>query len=258
MQSILFGAPIMCASIVLNNQLRFQGNANFAMIGLLSGAVFNVFLDALLVPRMGVAGAAIATVCCQTTSFVVLLICTGFLSDNVGISPKFFTLKFFYFKEILRGGFPSLCRQGVASVMSVALMHCCYMVESAEMTAEAVKAAFGIVSKVMMLISSMMIGFGQGFQPVCGFNYGAKNYKRVLDAFRFCVIVSLVFLLVMSVVFYFICPYVLALIQKSGEDGQGQAAVDLAVSIMRRQLLSMPLMSLVVYFAKPIASRSAR
>ncbi|MBQ8215719.1 MAG: MATE family efflux transporter [Clostridia bacterium] len=246
MQIILMGAPVMCASIVLNNQLRFQGNANFAMIGLLSGAVLNVFLDALLVPKLEVAGAAIATVSCQTTSFIVLLICTRIFSDNVRITPKAFSFKLFYYKEIVRGGLPSLCRQGVASVMSVALMHCCYMVESAEMTAEAVKAAFGIVSKVMMLISSMMIGFGQGFQPVCGFNYGAKKYDRVLEAFRFCVIVSLVFLLSMAVIFYFFCPQVLAFIQKSGEDGQGQAAVDLAVSIMRRQLLSLPLMSLVV------------
>jgi Na+-driven multidrug efflux pump len=130
--------------------------------------------------------------------------------------------------------------------MSVALMHCCYMVESAEMTAEAVKAAFGIVSKVMMLISSMMIGFGQGFQPVCGFNYGAKKYDRVLKAFRFCVLVSFVFLAVMSVIFFIFCPEVLALIQKSGEDGQGRVAVEIAVSIMRRQLIFLPVMSLVV------------
>ena len=243
---ILFGAPAMCASIVLNNQLRFQGNANFAMIGLASGAVLNVLLDALLVPRLHVIGAAIATIACQTTSFLVLLICTRVFSDNVRISLKSVSFELFYYKEILRGGLPSLCRQGVASVMNVSLMHCCRMAETATVSAETVKTAFGIVSKLMMLISSMMIGFGQGFQPVCGFNYGAKKYRRVLTSFRFCVLVSFVFLLVMSVIFFIFCPEILPLIQKSGEDGQGRVAVDLAVSIMRRQLLFLPVMSVVV------------
>ncbi|MBQ8400017.1 MAG: polysaccharide biosynthesis C-terminal domain-containing protein, partial [Clostridia bacterium] len=246
MQIILFGAPIMCGSIGLNNQLRFQGNATFAMVGLASGAVLNILLDALLVPKMQVAGAAIATVACQAMSFVVLLICTRFFSDNVRLSLKSVSFKLFYYKEIVRGGLPSLCRQGVASVMSVSLMHCCYMAQSEAISAEAIKSAFGIVSKLMMLISSMMIGFGQGFQPVCGFNYGAKKYERVMAAFRFCVAVSLIFLLVMAVVFYFFCPQVLAMIQKSGEDGQGQEAVKLAVQIMRKQLLTLPLMSVVV------------
>ena len=246
MQIILLGAPVMCGSIVLNNQLRFQGNATFAMVGLASGAVLNILLDALLVPKMQVAGAAIATVACQAMSFVVLLICTRFFSDNVRLSLKSVSFKLFYYKEIVRGGLPSLCRQGVASVMSVSLMHCCYMAQSEAISAEAIKSAFGIVSKLMMLISSMMIGFGQGFQPVCGFNYGAKKYERVMAAFRFCVAVSLIFLLVMAVVFYFFCPQVLAMIQKSGEDGQGQEAVKLAVQIMRKQLLTLPLMSVVV------------
>jgi putative MATE family efflux protein len=246
MQIILVGAPAMCASIVLNNQLRFQGNANFAMIGLASGAVLNILLDALLVPKLQVAGAAIATVACQTTSFLVLLFCTRIFSDNVRISIKAFSFEFFYYKEIVRGGLPSLCRQGVASVMNVSLMYCCKMAETATISAETVKTAFGIVSKLMMLISSMMIGFGQGFQPVCGFNYGAKKYDRVLKAFRFCVLVSFVFLAVMSVIFFIFCPEVLALIQKSGEDGQGRVAVEIAVSIMRRQLIFLPVMSLVV------------
>ncbi|MBP5225615.1 MAG: polysaccharide biosynthesis C-terminal domain-containing protein, partial [Lachnospiraceae bacterium] len=115
---ILVGAPVMCGSFVLNNQLRFQGNAMFAMIGLASGAVLNVLLDALLVPRFKVAGAAAATVICQCVSFAILLICTRVFSDNVKYSIKDVSFKFYYFKEIFRGGFPSLCRQGVASLMN--------------------------------------------------------------------------------------------------------------------------------------------
>ena len=249
MRIILIGAPFMCGSLVLNNQLRFQGNATFAMIGLSSGAVVNVLLDALLVPQYKVLGAAVATASCQVMSFTVLLICTFRFSDNVRYSVKDFTPSLFYYKEIFRGGFPSLCRQGVAYVMKITLIHCCKAV-SGEMGAHVVQAAFGIVSKLMMLVSGLMIGFGQGFQPVCGFCYGAKRYDRVMKGFRFCVMITGTFLIVMAAVFYFACPTLLEMMQASGDAGlakeEAEETVKLAITIMRCQLLTLPLMSFVV------------
>ena len=243
---ILIGAPFMCTSFVLNNQLRFQGNATFAMIGLASGAVLNVGLDALLVPRLEVTGAAIATVSCQIVSFTILLVASRRFSDNVKFSIRDFSFRFFYVKEIFKGGFPSLCRQGIASLMNVSLMHCCRICATEVISSEMIKAAFGIVSKLTMFISSMMIGFGQGFQPVCGFNYGAKKYSRVKEGYRFSVIVTFVFLLLMAVVFYIFCPWILARMQASGGNDAGEETVRLAVQIMRRHLLSLPVMSFVV------------
>lgn len=246
MRVILIGAPAMCSSLVLNNQLRFQGNATFAMVGLSSGAVINVLLDALLVPRYKVFGAAIATVACQYVSFFVLLFCTKFLSDNLKFSIKDASFRPFYLKEIFRGGFPSLCRQGIASVMNVSLMHCCAIAATAQQTTSVLQAAFGIVSKLTMFISSMMIGFGQGFQPVCGFNYGAGRYDRVREGFRFCVAITAIFLTLMSVAFFIFSSPVLSFMQRSSEDGAGREAVNIAVKILRRQLISLPLMSFVV------------
>ena len=245
MKIILLGAPVMCGSLVLNNHLRFQGNAAFAMIGLSSGAVVNILLDAILVPRYKVLGAAVATVICQAISFIVLFVCSRFFSDNLKFSIKDFRFKAIYYKEIFKGGFPSLCRQGAASLMSASLMHCCILV-SADIDPNVVQAAFGIVSKLMMFIASMMIGFGQGFQPVCGFNYGAGRYDRVKRAYKFCVLVSFLFLLTMSVCFFFTGKYVLSFIQASGSDGHGEETVALAVKILRRQLLSLPLSSVIV------------
>lgn len=245
MRVILLGAPVMCGSIVLNNQLRFQGNATFAMIGLASGAVINVALDALLVPRLQVTGAALATVICQCVSFAVLLVCSRFFSDNINFSIRDVTFRAEYLFEIFRGGFPSLCRQGVASLMNVSLMHCCNIV-AAEADPNMIQAAFGIVSKVMMFTASMMIGFGQGFQPVCGFNYGAGKYDRVKRAYFFCVAVSLVFLSAMAITFFFAGRSILSFIQASGSDGKGEQTVALAVRILRWQLLSLPLSSFIV------------
>lgn len=246
MTVILIGAPIMCSSLVLNNQLRFQGNATFAMIGLSSGAVINFLLDAILVPKYKVLGAAIATVICQCISFTLLFVFSRFFSDNLKYTVKDVSFRFFYIKEICRGGFPSLCRQGIASFMNISLMNCCIIVSHGTEEAEMLKAAFGIVSKLMMFISSMMIGFGQGFQPVCGFNYGAEKYKRVREAFWFCVCVTFAFLLLMSILFFFIGPDILSFMQASGSGESINGVVEKAIPILKRQLVSLPVMSFVV------------
>lgn len=201
---ILLGAPFVCGAMVLNNQLRFQGNASFAMIGVSSGAVLNCVLDPLLIETagFGIAGAAAATTISQIVSFVLLVIGIKY---SKGVKPiiKNFTVEKEYVLGVINGGAPSLARQGIASFSAVIL--------------NLIGGAFGdyaitamtVCSKITMFLNSAMIGFGQGFQPVCGFNYGAKRYDRVKKAFWFSTYVTFVFLLVMSVVgFVFAKPLV--------------------------------------------------
>lgn len=192
---ILLGAPFMCASIVLNNQLRFQGSAMYSMFGIIFGAVLNIVLDPLFIFgfNMGIAGAAVATTISQICSFALLYIgtCKG---DNLRIRLRNFTPSLYYVKNIIKGGFPSLCRQGLGSISTACLNI------AAGGYGDAAIAAMSIVSRVSQFAASALIGFGQGFQPVCGFNYGAKKYDRVQEAFWFCVKVSLGFLIVISVI----------------------------------------------------------
>lgn len=193
MTYILFGAPFMCASLVINNQLRFQGNASFAMVGITTGAILNCILDPLLITtfKMGIRGAAIATITGQFVSFVLLL-WGAHRSDNVKISIKNFVPKSKYLLKILNGGFPSLCRQGISSLGTIYLNHIAGGYGDFAIT------GMTICSRVIMFLNSAMIGFGQGFQPVCGYNYGAKKYDRVAKAFWFCVKSSFAFLVVVS------------------------------------------------------------
>lgn len=193
MTYILLGAPFMCASLVINNQLRFQGNAGFAMIGITSGAIINCILDPLLITtfKMGIRGAAIATITGQFVSFILLLVGAS-KSDNVRISIKNFIPKKEYIIAIVNGGFPSLCRQGIASLGTIYLHH------TAGFYGDFAITGMTVCSRVIMFFNSAMIGFGQGFQPVCGYNYGAKLYDRVSKAFWFCVKSSFVFLIVAS------------------------------------------------------------
>ena len=172
---ILAGAPFMCLSYVLNNQLRFQGNAFFSMIGLVSGAILNCALDPLFifVFHMEVRGAALATIISQFVSCALLYIGT-LRSDSLKIRLRNVRFSMYYFKNIFIGGAPSLFRQGLASVATLCLNAAAGAAVSAEM-ADAAIAAFSVVSKIMMFGFSALLGFGQGFQPICGFNYGHKN-----------------------------------------------------------------------------------
>ncbi len=203
---ILLGAPWMTASLVLNNQLRFQGSASYAMVGIASGAVLNIALDPLLIFtfRMGVAGAAWATIASQFVSFCLLLAgCAR--GGNLRIHISRIQRDPGYYVMIVRGGLPSLARQGLASVATICLNW------AIRPYGDAAIAAMGVVQRIMMFAASAMIGFGQGFQPVCGFNYGAKLYRRVKEGFWFCVKVSTVFLLAVGAVGAAFAPRLIAL-----------------------------------------------
>ena len=191
---ILLGAPYMTAQLVLNNQLRFQGNAFYAMIGITSGGVLNVILDPIFifVFDLGISGAAIATILSQFVSFCLLLVGLR-VSKCIPIHLRNVRLTALRLREIMGGGLPSLFRQGLGSIATTTLNI------AANPYGDAAIAAMSVVSRIMMFANSALIGFGQGFQPVCGFNYGADKYDRVKEAFWFCVKVSTAVLLGLAV-----------------------------------------------------------
>jgi putative MATE family efflux protein len=184
---VLIGAPIMCMSFVLNNLLRAEGKAVLSMIGLIVGAVINVGLDPLLifVADMGVTGAALATFISQCISFLILLFM--FLSKRtiVRLRVRSISKKFAVYKDVIVTGFPSFCRQILASLCAVFLNRAAF-----EYGQEAAQAALGVVQKVFMLAFSISLGIGQGYQPVLGYNYSAKRFDRVKSAYLFTLMFS--------------------------------------------------------------------
>ncbi len=233
---ILIGCPWMTAALVLNNQLRFQGNALFAMIGIGSGGVINMLLDPLFIFAldMGVSGAALATIISQLLSFILLF--AGVMrSDNLKIRWRNFTPKPHYLAEMLRGGAPSLVRQGIGSVSTTVLNN------AAAAFGDPAIAAMSIVSRVMMFANSLVIGFGQGFQPVCGFNFGAKKYDRVRRGFFFCVKYSTVFLAFAAALGLIFAPSVIALFR-----GDDPAVIEIGAAALRFQCLTLPTFGFVM------------
>ena len=233
---ILLGAPFMTASLVLNNQIRFQGNAAYAMVGIVSGAVINVILDPILifVFDMGISGAALATVISQICSFSLLLY-MGRKGGNIRIRFKNFTPSLAFIKEIIGGGTPSLARQGLASVATILLN------VAAGAYGDAAIAGMSIVTRIAMFINAFLIGFGQGFQPVCGFNYGAGLYARVRQGFWFCVKVGFIFLLVCALAGMGFAEEIVSLFRKGDQD-----VIAVGAAALRWQFITFPLGSWIV------------
>ena len=191
---ILLAAPIMMSSLVMNNILRYEGKASFAMIGLVTGGVLNIALDPLFmfVFGLGTAGAGIATALSQSISFCILL--SMFLRGKTVSQFRLSTVtrEARDFGRILLGGAPSFGRQGLNSIGGMLLNL------AARSYGDAAVAGMSIVSRIFMFIISVAIGVGQGLQPVASFNYGARKYRRVRQAAiftieaAFCMLVVLV------------------------------------------------------------------
>lgn len=240
MRVIVCGAPFMTVSMVLNNQMRMQGNAFFSMIGLVSGAFLNCALDPLFifVFDMEVLGAALATVISQGVSCLILSVCMQ-KSDTIKIHIKNYRLNGFYMKNIAAGGAPSLFRQGLASVSVMYLNTAAGMAVSPELSDAAI-AGFSVTGRIGMLIFSAVIGFGQGFQPVCGFNYGAGNYKRVREAYYYSVRVTVIFLVFAAIVGFIFAGDIVALFRDDPN------VISFGRLALRCNLCTMPLLAVIV------------
>ena len=193
--TILFAAPFMTGGYTLNNLLRYEGKASLGMIGLMSGAILNIALDPILmfVLHMGVAGAALATAASQVISFLILL--SMFLRGRTvtRLSLKQFDPRPRVIGDIMTTGLPSMLRQVLNSVANILLN------SSAAVYGDAAVAAMSIVGRISFFVFALALGIGQGFQPVCAYNYGAKKYLRLRSAYRVTVMLSEAILIVSAV-----------------------------------------------------------
>lgn len=232
----LLGAPAMCAALTLNNQLRFQGKAALAMAGIVSGAVLNCLLDPLFifVFGWGVAGAAAATAASQAVSLCVL----WRMNRRHGVVPvrlRAFAPTRAALGEVVRGGAPSLFRQGLGCLATAALNH------AAGPYGDAAIAGMSIVTRIALFVGSALVGFGQGFQPVCAFAYGARQWRRVYEGFVFLARSGAVFLAAVAAVCWVWAPEVVGLFR--GEDPAVQAV---GVAALRWQMATLVLSAWII------------
>lgn len=235
---IVLATPFMMSALTLNNQLRLQGNAQFGMIGIVSGAILNIVLDPLFIFTlgMGVSGASLATAISQLFAWTLLLAGT-FKPESVHIRLRDFKPSLRVYYEIFRGGLPSLFRQVFNCAAAVSLNYCASAYAAPGEEASAV-AAFAVVTRIMMFAFSVVLGFCQGFQPVCGFNYGAKKYDRVRESWLFATCVGTAFLLAISALGYIFAPHIVALFR-----AEDPVLVRIGAATLRWQCIAFPLVA---------------
>ena len=234
-QYILYAAPFLITSLTLNKMLCAEGKARFAMVGIAFGGVLNIFLDPLFifVFHMGIAGAAIATALSQVVSFCILLYMFASGRTIAKLNLRGAARTWRRYGQIAAYGMPSFFRQGLASVAMIALN------KQAAVYGDSAVSAMAIVSKVFMLVFSVVIGFGQGYQPVAGYNYGAKKYDRVKKAFLFMTRTATFFMVIFGVIGFAAAPQVLRMFIDSDP-----AVVRTGTQAMRLQCLAMPFLPL--------------
>lgn len=227
----LISTPFMLGANVLYNQLRLQGSARDSMLGLMIGMFLNMLLDPvfILMLGMGVAGAALASLIGQISGLILLWFFTG-RKGNISIDLKKSKPDLFRVKEILAGGAPNFCRQGITSVSTV------FFNQAAGAFGDPAIAAVTIALRVIAMAYALVIGFGQGFQPICAINYGAKNYDRVKTSFRYALITVSFFLIAAAAVIFIGADRIVA-----GFSGQSDVR-SIGASMLRCQCIVIPFM----------------
>lgn len=231
----LLGTPFIMGTFCINNQMRFQGFTKYSVYGVISGSIINCLLDPVFIFgfSMGVSGAAVASVIGQICGFVIMLI----MSQKEGVIHYTYRRISFegrFVKEIIAGGTPSISRQGLASVSTIALN------SVAGNYGDAAIAAMSIVTRISMFIFSVIVGLGQGFQPMCGFCYGAKLYDRVKEGFWFGTKIGTLFLLFWSVVLIIFSGEVVSLFRDDPE------VIAIGIPALRYQMIIFPSCSLML------------
>jgi len=187
---ILIAGPFLSASCTLNNLLRYEGRALYAMIGLTTGGILNIVGDPVFMFALGkgVSGAGMSTCFSQIISFIILLSMFRKGITVTDVRPRHASRSFEVYRNIIRVGSPSLLRQGLNALSTILLN------QQAKAYGDPAIAAMSIVGRMAFFIGACAIGTGQGMQPVISFNYGAAKYRRVRESYRFTVKMSLVLL----------------------------------------------------------------
>lgn len=184
---ILFGSVFQMTGMGLNNIIRADGNPRIAMITMFFGAGVNIILDPIFIYglKMGMAGAALATVLAQSLSFTwVVLYFIGKRSNNK-LKFKYMKLKLDIVKRIVSLGLPDSALQLANSLLNTILNRSLLFYGG-----DIAVSVMGIINSLMMLLLLPVIGLRQGLQPIISFNYGAKKYSRVTQAVKLAIIVA--------------------------------------------------------------------
>lgn len=231
---IIYASPLMGATCMMNSVLRGEGKSKFGMIGMMSGGILNIFLDPIFIFTlgMGISGAAIATAISQAVSFCILLSMFLRRKSNLWIGITYVRGPGVLWKIVALGS-PTMCRQGMNSFATIALNH------AAGPYGDAAIAAMGIVNRLHHLMHNVVTGINQGYQPVSGYNYGAKNYGRVREATKFVAVSATIIKIFVSIVTFLFAEQLITFFR-----ADDPAVIEFGTLALRLTCLTAPLMGI--------------
>lgn len=234
---VLLAAPFMAANFVMNQCLRSEGNAFLSMMGMSVGGILNCVLDPIFITglNMGVAGASLATAICKLISFGILIVPYLKRRSLLHLSIRNFCMSRDIMAEIVGVGSSSMFRSGLAVVSAILLN------QIAGKISDSVLAGIGVCNKIMMFPFGIILGFGSGFQPVAGFNWGAKRYDRVSESYRFSSWIAVLGGTVLGAALFVAAPVIIRIFA-----GQDPDMLHIATLCLRLQCLALPIHGWVV------------
>jgi putative MATE family efflux protein len=234
---VLLAAPFMATNFVMNQCLRSEGSAMYSMIGIVSGAILNIGLDPLFifVFGWGVKGASAATAISKLVSFIILIMPYIRRNSILHLSTRNIKFSRDIVSEVVKMGSPAMMRSGLAAVSTIVLNNI------AATYSASILAGMSVVNRVMMFLFAAVLGFGQGYQPVAGFNWGARRYDRVLKAFWFSSVAGVAGISVLSLFMGLFARNIMMLFSTTDA-----AMISIGVLSIQLQCLAMPIHGWVV------------
>lgn len=233
---VLYAAPAMIGSFILNMCLRSEGSATYSMIGIGFGGILNCFLDPLFIYKfgLGVAGASMATAISKYVSFIILLF--PYLKKNTSVDIAFrkFKLVGEDIKEVIAIGSSSFFRSALTVVASISINRVAGGYSTAAL------AALSVANRVMEFPFAIILGFGQGYQPVVGFNWGARIWKRVKESYVFSSIVAIAGGVIIGAILAVFAKPVVHIFNKQADE----EVLRLGLLSVRLQCLALPIHAL--------------
>ena len=229
---VLLAAPLMASSFVMNQCLRSEGSATLSMIGMGAGGILNCVLDPIFIIGldMGVAGASLATAISKVVSFAILIFPYITRRSMLHLSIRNFNFCKDIIYKVVSVGSSSMFRSGLAVVAGILLNNL-----AGDIGGDPLLGGIGVSTKIMMFPFSIILGFGTGFQPVAGFNWGARRYDRVQQSYRFCSLVAIVGAIMLSTVLIIFAEPVIGLFGEGGGQMQKFGAI-----CIRLQCIALP------------------
>lgn len=229
--------------IAIEKTLQATGNMIWPMVFQLTGAILNIVFDPIFIfgmfgiPKMGVAGAAIATVGGQIVSMLLALYVIIKKNHEVNLSFHKFKLEIPIFKDIFSVGFPSIIMQSIGSLMTMGMNNILMMFSSSAV------AVFGVYFKLQSFIFMPVFGLGQGAMPIMGYNFGSRNRKRLMHTLKLSCLISFGIMVVGTLIFEIFPVQLLSLFNATEE------MLSIGVPALRIICISFPLAALGISFS---------